>query len=119
MKMLFSLLLVLMMVPAAYAGNNRETWGFCKTAEDCVIVGAGCAIAAVHKNYEAEADKYYSKMNMAMDCAVNLRAEDMIVHCSHQRQACKTFWGKDDPESTCVSARKLCSAIPRPVSPAP
>ena len=116
MKILFSLLLVLGMSSVAYAADNKKNWPFCETADDCVIVGAGCAIAAVNKAYEGEADKHYSEMNMAMDCAVNLKSEDLIVNCGYQKQPCKTFWGKDDPASTCVSSRKLCSTAPRPVS---
>ena len=113
MKLCFSLLLVLMIVPAAYAREPQKKWSFCETADDCVVVGAGCAIGAVHKAYQVEADKYYSEINSKIECAVIRKKEDMAVECKNQRQGCKTFWGGYDPASTCVSARKLCGAVLR------
>lgn len=97
------------------ADEVPDVWAKCAVAEDCVIVGTGCAVAAVHKTYQAEADAYYRHRNSMMDCEPQVDPATAGVQCGHQKMPCKDIWGRIDHASTCASADAVCQVVPRPV----
>ncbi|MCM2344622.1 MAG: hypothetical protein NDJ24_08680 [Alphaproteobacteria bacterium] len=103
------------------ADTPSEDWVKCTAVEECVIVGMGCAVVAVNKTYQAEADVYYRHQNSMMDCEPQIDPATAGVQCGHQKTACKDKWGQIDHASTCVTAHTICQIVPqpRPVSPAP
>lgn len=52
----------------AVKAQEDSKWFACEKDADCVVVGVGCAIHAVNKQYKEEADLYYRHQNTQMDC---------------------------------------------------
>lgn len=92
-----------------------EVWKTCVTAEECVIVGTGCAVAAVRKDHQIEADAYYRHQNSMMDCEPRVDPATAGVQCGHQDIPCRDMWGRIDHVSTCTTAHTVCQVVPSPV----
>ena len=108
-----------MPVYPAVAAEPSSEWGLCKSADECVIVGAGCAIHAVNKSFEAEADQYYRSMNARMDCSVGAdpRTTGATLVCQSHKTSCKDALGRDDPASTCATKPQCTIVLPVKKSP--
>ena len=96
------------LVGSSYSyASPQQDWLNCQADADCVVVGSGCSFAAVNKQYQTEANQYYSELNTRMDCtgpssSMGVKSKANHAVCRTGKDACKKPDGSLDINSTCA-----------------
>ena len=94
--------LLFVLAPAAQAQENRE-WTFCTQDSDCVVVGGGCTITAVHKDFAAQGQAYCDRRNTLVECPESLDPAKFRAECKKTPVPCM-----DNSPEGCLSKRLKC-----------
>lgn len=103
-KMRFVLfLLVFMLVTPAYAQYDKA-WRYCEADSDCVIVGGGCCMIAVNKDFTSQGEAYCADVNTRAECEKPVDLNDASVSCRKASVPCL-----GSTEESCLSKRAKCT----------
>jgi hypothetical protein len=90
--------------------KNRQ-WSYCAQDSDCVVVGGGCFLGTVHKDFKVEAEAYYAEKNTLAECGETLDPATAKAACTHSKVPCMSETGEIDHESICVSKKAKCTLV--------
>ena len=96
------LLLILLCAGTAQAQEKRE-WKFCEQASDCVVVGGGCCLSAVYKDFTEQGKAYCDDMNARIECIRYMDPAKSVAKCEQTPVPCM-----GNPTESCLSKRKKC-----------
>ncbi len=95
--------LVLFLSGPAFAQMPFE-WTMCSTDSDCRIVGGGCYLGAVNKDYVTQGTKYANDINARVECIRYMDPLKARAECYKPPKPCP-------PEAMCPERAPSCRAV--------
>jgi len=97
---------------AAHAAEPDKKWFQCLQDSECVLVGGGCVMGAVNRNYAEPATQYFNDLNARIECEKPADVSLSSTTCERRDTECRKFFGLlPDADGKCKADFATCVVV--------